>query len=186
MNRFVPIAAFALALAGCASIPAVQTDHDPTVDFARYQTYGWREKPTGGTALAMQRIVTRIDEQLQSRGWRQVPADDADVALAAHVATHQEHRLDTFYDGPMWNGWGWYGPWAWGPSMAMGYQRTRVTSYTVGTLVVDMFDTRSKRAVWSAMAEDTIPDTPQKINADIDAAVAKMFVAFPPGRAPAP
>jgi hypothetical protein len=56
-----------------------------------------------------------------------------------------------------------------------------VTSYTVGTLVVDMFDTRSKRAVWSGMAADTIPNTPEKINADIDAAVAKMFVGFPPG-----
>src|SRR5690606_4079030 len=90
-------------------------------------------------------------------------------------------RLDSFYDGPMWNGWGWYGPWAWGPPM--GY-RTQVTTYTVGTLVVDMFDARTKRAVWSAVAEDTVPDTPAKINADIDAAVAKMFLDFPPGRLP--
>lgn len=178
MNRLVPIAILALALGGCASIPAVQTDHDPSVDFSRYRTYAWREKPAGGTALAMQRIVSRIDAQLQSKGWRLVPGDDADIAVAAHVATHQEHRLDSFYDGPMWTGWGWYGPWAWAPSMA--YQRTRVTSYTVGTLVVDMFDTRTKRAVWSGIAEDTIPDTPQEINADIDAAVAKMFAGFPP------
>jgi hypothetical protein len=182
MTRLAPIAILALALAGCASIPAVQTDHDPAVDFSRYQTYSWREKPSGGTALTMQRIVTRIDGQLQAKGWRMVDGDVADIAVAAHVATHQEHRLDTFYDGPMWNGWGWYGPWAWGPPM--GYQRTRVTNYTVGTLVVDMFDTRSKRAVWSGMAEDTIPDTAQEINADIDAAVAKMFVGFPPGAVP--
>ena len=183
MNRLVPVAVLSLAMAGCASIPAVQTDHDPAADFSRYHSYAWREKPSGGTALAMQRIVARIDEQLQSKGWREVDAATADVAIAAHVATHEEHRLDTFYDGPMWNGWGWYGPWAWGPPMA--YQRTRVTSYTVGTLVVDMFDARSKRAVWSGMAEDTIPNTPQKINADIDAAVAKMFAGFPPGSAPA-
>src|SRR3546814_254134 len=180
MKRFALIVASLLALTACASIPAVQTDHDPTVDFGRYQTHAWRAKPTGGTALTMQRIVTRIDEQLRAKGWRLVAADDADIALAAHVATHQEHRLDTFYDGPMWNGWGWYGPWAWGPPM-MGYQRTQVTSYTVGTLVVDMFDTRTKRAVWSAIAEDTIPNTPAQINADIAAAVAQMFVGFPTG-----
>src|SRR3546814_19161065 len=84
MKRFALIVASLLALTACASIPAVQTDHDPTVDFGRYQTYAWRAKPTGGTALTMQRIVTRIDEQLRAKGWRLVAADDADIALAAH------------------------------------------------------------------------------------------------------
>lgn len=182
MPRIVLLALVALVLSGCASVPLVQTEHDPAVDFSRYTTYAWREKPVGGTALAMQRIVTRIDEQLQSKGWRLVPAEEAGIAVAAHVATHEEHRLDTFYDGPMWSGWSWYGPWAWGPPM--GFERTRVTNYTVGTLVVDMFDTATKRAVWSATAEDTVPRTPEMINADIDAAVAKMFAGFPPGATP--
>lgn len=179
MPRIFPAVAFALVLSGCASVPVVQTEHDPAADFGHYSTYAWREKPSGGTALAMQRIVSRIDEQLQAKGWRLVPETDADIAIAAHIATHEEHRLDTFYDRPMWNGWGWYGPWGWDSSI--GYDRTRVTSYTVGTLVVDMFDTATKRAVWSATAEDTVPNTPEKINADIDAAVAKMFAGFPPG-----
>ena len=182
MIKFVPIAIFALLLSACASVPKVQADHDPAVNFSQYQTYSWREKPNVGTALAMQRIVSRIDEQLQAKGWRLVAEGDADVAVAAHVASHQEHQLDSFYDGAMWSGWGWYGPWAWAPTM--GYQRTRVTSYTVGTLVVDMFDTRTKRAIWSATAEGTVPDSARKINADIDAAVTRMFVDFPPGSAP--
>jgi uncharacterized protein YceK len=182
MSRILFPIVVALVLSGCASVPVVQTDHDPAVDFSHYTTYAWREKPAGGTALAMQRIVSRIDEQLQSKGWRLVPEDQAGIAVAAHIATREEHRLDTFYDGTMWNGWGWYGPWAWGPPM--GYERTRVSSYTVGTLVVDMFDTATKRAVWSGTAEDTIPDTPAEVNADIDAAVAKMFAGFPPGTMP--
>lgn len=171
--------AASFGLAACATTPSVYTEHDPAVDFARYHTYSWREKPTGGTAIAMQRIVGDIDAQLAAKGWRLVP-DGGDVAIAAHVATHQEHRLDTFYDGPMWTGWGWYGPWPWwGPPM--GYQRTRVTSFTVGTLVVDMFDTATRRAVWSAMAESSVPDKPEQIHAKIDQAVAKMFAGFPPG-----
>lgn len=169
----------AVGLAGCATTPAVHTEHDPAVDFSRYHTYAWREKPTGGTALAMQRIVDDIDAQLRAKGWRQV-STGADVAIAAHVATHEVHRLDTFYDAPMWNGWGWYGPWSWwGPPM--GYQRTRVTSFTVGTLIVDMFDANTKRAVWSAMAESSVPDRPDQVALKIDQAVAKMFAGFPPG-----
>ena len=48
-------------------------------------------------------------------------------------------------------------------------------------MVVDMFDADSKRAIWSGMAEDVIPDTIAERNADIDNAVAKMFMEFPPG-----
>ena len=168
----------ALALGACASIPDVYTDHDPSVDFSRYHTYSWREQPEGGTALSVQRIVTRIDQQLMAKGWQLVPTD-GDVVVAAHVATREKHRVDTFYDAPMWGGWGWYGPYSWwGPTP---YTRSRVTSYGVGTLVVDMFDADSKRAIWSGMAEDVIPDTVAERNADIDNAVAKMFQGFPPG-----
>ena len=178
MTRLILALLCALALGACASIPAVQSDHDPSVDFSQYRTYSWRAKPEGGTALAMQRIVTRIDQQLMAKGWQLVPAD-GDVAIAAHVASREEHRVDTFYDAPMWGGWGWYGPYSWwGPGP---YARSRVTSYTVGTLVVDLFDTSTKRAIWSAMAEDVVPDTPAEINADIDNAIAKMFIGFPPG-----
>jgi hypothetical protein len=173
--------AMLLVLAACATAPAVQTEHDPAVDFARYHTYSWREKPSGGTAMSMQRIVGDIDAQLAAKGWRLVP-DGGDVVLAAHVATHQAYRLDSFYDTPMWNGWGWYGPWRWGPP-SIGYQRARTTSYTVGTLIVDMFDAGTKRAVWSAMAESSVPSKPEQVNAKIDQAVAKMFAGFPPGGA---
>ena len=65
----------ALALGACASIPDVYTDHDPSVDFSRYHTYSWREQPEGGTALSVQRIVTRIDQQLMAKGWQLVPTD---------------------------------------------------------------------------------------------------------------
>src|SRR5690606_32476232 len=75
------------------------------------------------------------------------------------------------------------GPYSWwGPTP---YARSRVTSYAVGTLVVDMFDARTKRAIWSGMAEDVVPDTVAERNADIDNAIAKMFMDFPPNLTPA-
>ncbi|MGN6512602.1 MAG: DUF4136 domain-containing protein [Lysobacteraceae bacterium] len=179
MRRPLATATLALLLASCASTPTVRTDHDPAVQFAGYHTYSWRQKPQEGPALLMQRIVDDIDAQLAAKGWRQVP-DGGDVALAAHVATRERHRVDTFYDTPMWGGWGWHGPWAWGT----GYAHTSTTSYTVGTLLVDMFDANTRRAIWSGVAEGTVPAKPEQINQKLDAAVAKMFAGFPPDTVP--
>jgi hypothetical protein len=180
--RSLAIVALAALLAACATVPTVRTDHDPTAAFAQYRSYSWRETPKGGPALVMQRIVDDIDAQLAAKGWQKVE-EGGDIAIAAHVATYQKHQIDTFYDAPMWGGWGWYGPYPWWGA-GMGFSRTRATSFTVGTLLVDMFDTRTKRAVWSSVAEGTVPSKPERVNEKIDQAVAKMFAGFPPGSAP--
>jgi hypothetical protein len=44
-----------------------------------------------------------------------------------------------------------------------------------------MFDAKTKQAIWSGVAEGTVPKNPQKLHADIQTAVAKMFMEFPPG-----
>jgi hypothetical protein len=185
MNRMLAAAVFvlALALAACAT-PRVYTDHDPSAQFGTYHTYSWREKPDKVPALISQRIVDAVDAQLRAKGWTPV-ADGGDVAIAAHVATRQEYNVDTFYNDPFWGGWGWRG---WGPrwGAGIGYERARVSSYTVGTLVLDMFDAKTKQAIWSGVAEGTVPKDPQKLHADIQTAVAKMFMEFPPGTVTAP
>lgn len=162
-------------LAACASTPTVHTDSDPSAQFSRYRTYTWLAQPDGVSPLAQQRIVAAVDAQLQSKGWTRAP--DGDVGVAAHVATEQRQSIDTFYSGPGWGGWGWYG--------GMGSASTTVRTYKVGTLVVDMFDTKTKQAIWRGTASDTIPSSPEKANAIAQAGITKMFESFPPGSAPA-
>jgi hypothetical protein len=171
-----------LVLSACAT-PRVYTDHDPAAQFGQYHSYSWREKAEKAPPLVAQRIVDAVDAQLRAKGWTLAPAG-GDVVLAAHVASRQEYELDTFYDDPFWGGWGWRG---WGPSWGMraGFNTTRVRSYTVGTLVLDMFDAKTQQAIWRGTAEGTVPSKPEKLTADIQVAVAKMFADFPPGSAPA-
>jgi hypothetical protein len=176
------LAAFALvSLAACSSTPTVHTDADPKAGFSSYRTYTWLSKPEGISPLTTQRIVDGIDAQLRAKGWTQ--AADGQVAVAAHVATQQKQTLDTMYAGPMYGGWGWAPGWYGG--MGMGTATTTVRTYTVGTLIVDLFDTQTKQAIWRGTASDTVPNSPEKINAGVDAAIAKMFAGFPPGSAPA-
>jgi len=175
------VAFAALLVAACASSPTVKTDHDPAVNFAQYHTYTWGMKPQAGSPLVSQRIVDGIDARLQAIGWRQAP--DAQVTLAAHVITSQRQTLDTFYTGTGMGGWGWRG--GWGGGMAMGSAQTTVRTYNVGTLVVDMFDTKTQQAIWRGTASATVPSTTERVNSTVDAGLTKMFAGFPPGTAPA-
>ncbi len=167
-------------LAGCASTPTVHTDYDPSTRFDSFQTYAWLQKPEGRSPLVEQRVVAQIDSHLQSRGWRQVGNTEADVGIAAHVITQQQQSMDTFYSGPAWGGYGW-GRWG-GPGM--GSATTTVRTFEVGTLVVDMFDMKTRQAIWRGTASGTVPDSPDAVNAKAQAGVDKMFASFPPGSAP--
>jgi hypothetical protein len=180
-TRFVILALTALLVAGCASSPTVKTDHDPAVNFAQYRTYTWGMKPQASSPLVSQRIVDGIDTRLAALGWRQAP--DGQVTLAAHVINTQRQTLDTFYTGTGMGGWGWRG--GWGGGMGMGTAQTTVRTYDVGTLVVDMFDTKTQQAIWRGTASGTVPSTPERINTAVDAGLTKMFAGFPPGSAPA-
>lgn len=170
------------ALAGCASTPTVHTDFDPSAQFANYRTYTWLKKPEGRSPLVDQRVAAAIDAKLSAKGWRQVASNEADIGVVANVATQQRQTADTFYSGPAWGGYGWG---RWGGGVGMGTATTTVRTYDVGTLVLDMFDMKSKQAVWRGTASGTVPDSPEAVNTKVQAGIDKMFATFPPGSAPA-
>ena len=64
--------------------------------------------------------------------------------------------------------------------MGMGTSSTVVNEYAVGTLVVDMFDAKSKSLVFRGTAEDEISDNPEKNAKRLEKASTKMFKDFPP------
>ncbi|WP_411851156.1 DUF4136 domain-containing protein [Stenotrophomonas sp. LGBM10] len=176
------IAVLATSLVACASSPTVKTDFDSSANFASYRTYTWAMKPEASSPLVQQRIVDGINARLQAKGLREAP--NGDIALAAHIANSQKQTLDTFYTGTGMGGWGWRGGgWGggWGGGMAMGNATTTVHTYDVGTLVVDMFDARTKQAVWRGTASGTVPSSPDKVNAAVEAGLDKLFASFPPG-----
>lgn len=166
-----------LTLTACATGPTVSTDAAPGTDFSRYHTFMWGAMPDANNPLANQRIVADINAQLQAKGWTETNDTNADVTLVAHVAKTRQATIDTFYTGGAYAGWGWrrFG------GVGMGTAQTTVNTYDVGTLVLDMFDTKTKQAIWRGTASGTVPTSVQSANATVDAAIVKMFAGFPPG-----
>lgn len=180
MKAFV-LAVLATGLVACASSPTVRTDHDPSANFASFRTYSWAQKPQGAPPLVLQRIVDGVDARLRARGLTEAP--NGDLTLVANIATSQRQTLDTFYSGTGMGGWGWHG--GWGGGMGMTSSTTTVRTYDVGTLIVDMFDSRTRQAVWRGSASGTVPGSTARVNAAVEAGLDKMFADFPPGSAAA-
>ena len=95
------------------------------------------------------------------------------------IKTSQTQKtLQTFYDS-FGGGWGWrrFGGGGFGDST------TTEQDYKVGTLVVDLYDARTKQLILRGSAQDTLSDKATKNEKNLDKGVAKMFKAFPPGSA---
>jgi hypothetical protein len=154
-----------------ASAQKVETDYDHSGNFSQYKTFMWIKPPKMSDPIQAKRVMDAVNAQLTAKGL-QLVSSGADLGIMAHAATKDEHSLTTFYDG--FGGWGWRG-WG-GPGMAT----TMVDTYEVGTLVLDLFDTRTKQVVWRGMSTDTLSDKPEKNAEKINKAVEKMFKNFPP------
>lgn len=149
----------------------VKTDFDHQANFSQYKTYSWQEiKPAN--SLWDARIKSAVDAQLAAKGWTQVD-NGGDVAIVAIKTTQTERTLQTFYDG-MGGGWRWRG------FGGMGEATTTEQDYKVGTLLVDLYDAKTKQLIWRGTAEDTLSDKASKNEKNLDKGVAKMFKKFPP------
>ena len=144
---------------------------DPAASHSPDKTFMWIKEPKTSDPLLRQRVIDDVNAALASKGL-QLVTSDADLCIAAHEATKQERTLNTFYDG-FGGGWRWGG--------GFGSSTTTVSSYEVGTLVVDIFDARSKQAIWHGVATDALGDSAKDNAQATEEAITKMFAKFPPG-----
>jgi hypothetical protein len=175
-NRTTIYALFFLTLLGSALAQKVETDFDHQANFSQYKTYSWEEiKPAN--SLWDARIKSAVDAQLAAKGWTQV-ASGGDVCVVAIKTSQTQRTLQTFYDG-MGGGWGWrrFG------GGGFGDATTTEQDYKVGTLVIDLYDAKTKRLIWRGSAQDTVSDKATQNEKNLDKGVAKMFKAFPPASA---
>jgi hypothetical protein len=165
---------FVLAMMGAALAQHVETDFDHQANFSQYKTYSWQAiKPED--SLWDARIKSAVDAQLAAKGWTKVDSG-GDVSVVAIKTTQTQRTLQTFYDG-------FGGGWRWRGFGGMGQSTTTEQDYKEGTLVVDLYDAKTKQLMWRGSAEDTLSDKAAKNEKNLDKGVAKMFKKFPPSAA---
>jgi hypothetical protein len=169
-------AAVALSLAGASGFAQdVKVDFDKDANFAAIKTFAVKIGTSWNNPLSEKRVVAEIEETLTQKGWTKATGDSSDAVVVLHGATEKEKSLNTFYSGG-YGGYGWRG---WGGGM--GTATTTTSEYLVGTLVVDIFDAKSKQLLFRGTAQDELSDKPEKNQKKLAKASDKMFKDFPPG-----
>ena len=165
-----------LLFAGKLSAGQVKTDYDRDANFAQYKTYTWEQVKTQNP-LDADRIKSAVNAALTAKGWTQVDSG-GDVSVMAMEITHNQQTLNTYYDG-FGGGWGWrrFGGGGFG---GLGEATTTTETYKVGSLVVDLFDTKTKQLIWRGNSSDTLSNNSNKYIRYLDKRVQKMFKRFAP------
>jgi len=155
-------------VAGRSSAEQVKTDYDRNTNFGQYKTYSWERVQTQDP-LMVDRIKSAVNGSLAAKGLTEVQSG-GDISIVAMEVTHNQQTLDTFYNN--FGGGRRFG--------GVGDATTTTETYKVGTLVVDLVDTTTKKLVWRGSASDTLSDKSEKNIDNLDKGVVKMFKKFPP------
>jgi hypothetical protein len=147
----------------------VSVDSDPAAPFGSYKTYAWVAGTSAPNPLNEDRLHASVDARLSARGLG-MNTTTPDVYVTTHVTTKERQELIA-------SGFG-YGAW-WGG----GYGTTSVETYVDGTLVLDLYDAKTKKMVWRGVATATASDKPTKNAEKMNKALDKMFEKFPIGAA---
>ena len=188
IRRITLLFAIVVLAASCSSI-SVTTDWDSETNFSKFKTFVVLENTDQSiNRLTNQRIRTAVVSELTSRGLQQVDSQEmADLAIAYTVATEQRTSFQTVHSSMggvhglhhnnirnvRFRG-------------AVGTSRSRMTqhNYTVGTLIIGVYQMGNKELVWEGSASDTVNTTsrsPEQNQQHINDAVQQILKDFPPG-----
>ncbi|MBK5188523.1 MAG: DUF4136 domain-containing protein [Gemmatimonadaceae bacterium] len=170
--------ALSLALGACGSNVQVRTLVAPDANLSGRRTFQLlRARPRRDEAnpspndpmlansITYRRIRARIRSELEKRGYQNVE-DNADMDVAYYATTRRRLEVRT-YD--------YYG-YRWRP---FPRQRTEVTEYTQGTVVVDIVDPGSHDLLWRGMGRAPVSEDPERYAEQLEEAVDAIIAKFP-------
>jgi hypothetical protein len=156
-----------LLMVGSALAQKVTTDFDRSADFSGYTTYAWvPSQNPAKSPLWHARIIENVDQQLAAKGLRKMDAAaEADLYVTYNGGLRETTSLQGFGTGGRWSGG--------------SFSVNKVTE-TEGTLIVDLFDPRTRQLVWRGIATETVSEKTEKNIAKLEKVVKKLFKDFPP------
>ena len=168
MRKTILAVAATLALAPvCVRAQDVSVNYDKTYDFSKIKTFAVQVGSPAQDPFLQKYLVSSVTKAFAGKGWAEAEAAAADATVMLHPKSETRKKLDTYGTG------GW--------RMGGGMSSAQLSDYKVGTLVIDVFETKTKTLLFRGTASDEMADKAEKNEKKIDKAVAKTLKDFPPG-----
>ncbi len=180
-----------LALSACATAIKSTVDVADNADFAELNTFAWMTDQATSEQRALSndlnplhehRIRAAVEAELERNGYGKAARDEADFVIFVRLAVTDHLQVREFYGSYGYNYYGYYTGYRHYPSYGYypGLSRSSVSVQTVteGSLIVDIFDNRSKEAIWHGSASKRLGRTDGAVEL-IDEDVTALLARFP-------
>jgi Domain of unknown function (DUF4136) len=173
MNQRIAGIGSVLLLAVALQAQEVETDHNPQFDFSQLQTFAVKVGTPWGDPASESAVQKAVTKDLSQKGWKETDLSSCDALVILHGARPGKQTFRSFYEDQP--GYSWHDVGA--PALA----DTTDFDYKPGTLMLDIFEAKTKRVVFRGVVQDLAgksADNEQKI----DQAIKKMLKSVPSGR----
>jgi len=151
----------------------VHIDYDRAARLTTYKTFAWSDSPETSLTDTSDMMHDRVKKMIIdafSAGRLKYVTSDPDLYVTYHTNSKEEFRINTASFG-----YGYPGNWQWDPSWSGSYSVSRVTPYTQGTLIIDIWDAREKTLIWRGSASAAVAKNPEKNIKKVDKAIKKLI-----------
>jgi len=174
-------------LGSCESVK-VTTDFDKTVDFTKHKSleyYGWAENSDKIlNRFDKERIEKSFADEFKKRGIAVVEKGQGDMIVTLFIVSEQKTQTtaNTTSMGGGYGGYG-YGHYGYGPGYGWGAGHSTTTytesDYTVGTLIVSVYDASDKLLIWESIGKGTVSEKEKGREERIAKTVATIMKDYP-------
>jgi Domain of unknown function (DUF4136) len=167
-TKFVLCAMLAWMASAVALGQQVSVNYNRSQNFSQYHTYAWASNNANKiqNSILAQQAKTDIDTAMQSKGLQMVEeSQNPDLIVTANGGMQQQ----TSYTAMGTRGIGYGG----------GMGTITPQQNLVGTMIVDLYDAKTKSLVWRGIAQNTLSNKGEKNAKTVSKAVQKMFKQYP-------
>ncbi len=165
-------------IVSCNPTLKVSSDYDKSVNFSAYKTFGmyYLVSSRNVNQLNEDRIWNSIRVEMTKKGYVENNNNPDLLVNAVTVLKNKKYLSATTSN---YGYGGFYRPYGyWG---APGYATVRTYDYKVGSLVIDVVDTKTNKLVWEGTGNAEFENKPKNPEDAINNAVNKILAAFPQG-----